>query len=600
MSNLSYSFITKLKRRMPVGRRQDRDLFFFAFTLSALLFLLPIGIGLELSGLHRSACSAYVGLACVLVAMGLWKFTGHLKIALLVYEATLLGLILFNAALLGGVTSPVMVWLGIVPLLPLFVASLVWAYGLLALSFLAVAVFYTFQIGGNPSGSMLDTAQASRFAAMMFGTFVIAQMVLIGTVTGVNTKRLRMIEKDNLRLRKLSTQLNQAHHYKEQFLTRVSHEMRTPLNAIHGYLQLLSRRDDLAPEAIEHIGHAGTSSAHLLSLINDLLDYAQIRQGQFSLTLQPTHLPSVIEKSHQILQGQAQQKQLQYTCHGHQRLPPWVMTDPDRLTQILLNLLGNAIKFTHRGQVELHTHYLPATATQGLLQLSVKDTGPGIPAALQEVIFQPFFQERSSQIAGHSMSLHGNGLGLSITESLLRAWQGQIQVESRVGTGSTFRVSIPITCIPAPEAPAVHARSALPATAAMRVLIVDDHAMNRMIAAAAIRKDLPQSTIDEAENGEQALQKMASRRYDIVLMDILMPDMSGIEVLQTVRKTYPRPYCDVRTFAFTANLDAHIQGQCEQAGFDGFIPKPFNMQSLIQTLIRISEKTQAAPQEQPS
>ena len=198
------------------------------------------------------------------------------------------------------------------------------------------------------------------------------------------------------------------------------------------------------------------------------------------------------------------------------------------------------------------------------------------------------------------MSLQGNWLGLSLTESLLRAWQGKIQLESTVGKGSTFRVSIPVTCVPAPEvrtADAAPAESAWSAAPEMRILIVDDHGMNRMIAAATIRKDLPQSRIDEAENGEQALQKMATQHYDIVLMDILMPDMSGIEVLQTVRKTYPRPYSDVKTLAFTANLDAHIQGQCEQAGFDGFIPKPFNAQSLIQTLIRTGANAQAGLQE---
>ncbi len=600
ISHFNYSFLTRLKRKMPIGRRHDRDVFFFAFTLSALVFLLPIAVGLQWSGLHASAWSAYVGLGCIAVALGLWKFLGHLKTALLVYEATLLGLILFNATLLGGITSPVLVWLGIVPLLPLFVASMVWAYGLLALSFLAIAVLYILEMVAPSTHAAGSTSTAAAFAAMMFGTFVLTQMLLITTVTGVAARRLRKIKKDNQRLRTLSAQLSQTNQHKDQFLTRVSHEMRTPLNAIHGYLQLLDRRDDLPKEAAEHIDHAGNSCTHLLGIINDLLDYAQIRQGQFRLNLQATQLPDLIEKAHLILQAQASQKQLAYTCIGHHALPAWVLIDPERLTQILLNLLGNAIKFTQQGHVELHTHYQPETPTRGMLHLSVKDTGPGIPGSLQAGIFQPFFQNRTAPSASNGMSLQGNGLGLSITDSLLRAWQGKIQLESTVGVGSTFRASIPVTCVPPPEAPTAHAapaESAWSTAPEMRILIVDDHGMNRMIAAATIRKDLPQSRIDEAENGEQALQKMAAHHYDIVLMDILMPDMSGIEVLQTVRKTYPRPYRDVKTLAFTANLDAHIQGQCEQAGFDGFIPKPFNAQSLIQTLIRTSANAPAGLQQ---
>jgi len=592
-SNASYRLLSLLKRRMPVGRRQENDVFFVAFAVSALVFLLPIAVGLQLVHLQASAYSACVGLGLIALALWVWKHTGHLKAALLLYEGTLLALILLNVHLLGGVMSPVMVWLGIVPLLPLFIASLRWAYVFLALSFLAVLVFY--MLSAQDTG---HSRQEKALAAMMFGTFIVTQMVLVGTVAGVATRRLRQIHKDNRRLRILTEQLRLSHTHKDRFLSSVSHEMRTPLNAIHGYLDLLRGRHDLPAEAAEHIGHAATAAAHLLGLINDLLDYAQIRQGQFTLSPQPVQLPALLQSAHTTLRALADEKGLAYTLHLSPQLPDWVQADPHRLTQILLNLLGNAIKFTARGQVALHAHYQPHSPQQGTLALRVVDTGPGIPEVLIEKIFTPFFQ---AQVQAHTsaqpgVALHGNGLGLSITDSLVKAWRGGIDIDTRLGEGSTFTVHLPVglsaACRPAPRP-----GEALPHAAPLRLLIVDDHAMNRMVAAATLRKAMPQLSIDQAENGQQGLEKLSSQRYDLVLLDIVMPDMSGIEVLQKVRQNCPPPYRHVKALAFTANLDAEVRAQCEQAGFDGFLAKPFNASSLINTLLQTLDQPFPQPQE---
>lgn len=586
----NYRLLSLLKRRMPVGRRQENDVFFVAFAVSALVFLLPIGVGLQLVHLHVSAYSAYAGLGLIALALWIWKRSARLKAALLLYEITLLALILLNVHLLGGVMSPVMVWLGIVPLLPLFIASLRWAYVFLALSFLAVLAFYALS-GQDPGHSLQEKA----LAAMMFGTFVITQMILISTVAGVATRRLRKIKKDNQRLRILTEQLSLSHAHKDRFLSSVSHEMRTPLNAIHGYLDLLRGRQDLPAEAAEHIGHAATAASHLLGLINDLLDYAQIRQGQFTLTPQPVPLPTLLQRAHATLKTLADEKGLQYTLHLSAQLPAWVQADPHRLTQILLNLLGNAIKFTPQGRVALHANYLAHDHQQGTLALRVVDTGPGIPAVLLEKIFTPFFQAHAQATTAPGVALHGNGLGLSITDSLVKAWQGGIDIDTRLGEGSAFTVHLPVRL-------AAAASQTLPdqtptSQAPLRLLIVDDHAMNRMVAAATLRKEMPQATIDQAENGQQGLEKLSRQRYDIVLLDIVMPDMSGIEVLHTLRSTCPPPYRDVKALAFTANLDADVRAQCEQAGFDGFLAKPFNAASLVKTLLQAMDSSLHHPQD---
>lgn len=567
---------------MPLGKRTFGDIFFLAFTLSAIIFLIPISIALYWVKLEASAYTAFAGLMMVTLCIFIWKKTQQLKIPLLIYELTLLALVLVNAYLNGGIGSPVMVWLGIVPLLPLFIASIQWAYAFLGLAFTAVLVFY-----GLTENLNLSEAEKSQnfFAAIMFGTFILAQTVLISTVHGIASNRLKRIAKNNQRLLILTEQLSLANEHKEKFLSSVSHEMRTPLNVIHGYLDLLRARIDLPTEAHEHISHVHGASTHMLSLINDLLDYSQIRHGQFTMAIQPVELPALIQQIFMALNHQAEKKQLLYTCTVSSTLPKWVKTDPTRLTQILINLLSNAIKFTVKGQIKLTVKFFQDHgSSNGSLHVEVSDTGPGIPSNELEKIYAPFYQIPNAQNTTHGHALQGNGLGLAITQALINNLRGKIQVSSIVGFGTVFNVEIPMVDLsdqmlaaPTDSQTQIELRKS-----PLIILVVDDHALNRMVASATIRKHFPDCQIDQAENGQEALQKMSVKIYDVVLLDIVMPDLSGIEVLRTVRTTYPQPYCAVKTIAFTANVEADIKDECERTGFDGFLSKPFNAQTLIQ------------------
>ncbi len=586
--NYNYRLLSQLKRRIPVGKRSEQDLFFLSFSLSAIIFLIPISVVLEWMQLQASAYTAYTGVALITACIWLWKTTKHLKTALAIYEFTLLTLVLVNAYLLGGVTSPVMVWLGIVPLLPLFIASLKWAYAFLGLAFMAVLLFYGLSFSTTFQLQLTTESKTEQlFAALMFCTFIIAQTVLISTVQGITASRFRKIAKDNQRLFTLTEQLGLAHEHKDKFLSHVNHEMRTPLNVIHGYLELLRIRQDLPFEAQEQIAQLSSASTHMLSLVNDLLDYSQIHQGQFTLAFQPVELPPLIEQVFSSLRNQARQKNLDFIYTASPTLPRWIQTDPTRLTQILLNLLGNAIKFTPLGTVQLEVSCSKHEKTgEATLHISVSDTGPGIPAAVLNKIYAPFYQLHPPKAQQNGHALKGNGLGLAITHGLVKNWQGEIKVTSIVGKGSTFSVTIPVTeSNQAKLRPAIQLQDQeAPLPLPLRILVVDDHAMNRMVASATIRKHLPNCHIEQAENGHEALQKMATQLYDAVLLDIVMPDISGIEVLQTVRQKYPSPHNRVRTIAFTANVESDIKKQCEQTGFDGFLSKPFNAQTLIQIL----------------
>lgn len=578
-----------MKRLMPLGKRHPRDLFFIISVLCALVFLVPITAMLIWQGMQVSAFSCVIAWSLVALSLGLWRRNVPLLASVLVFECSLLSLILFNVTFLGGVISPVLIWLGIVPILPFFITRRIWCYVFLVFSFCSVIAILWLQLHGyiaSPPGTSIPQIWSG---GLMYSLFVFAQMILVALVDANNLLRLRKAKHNNERLRMLTQALEQVSLHKDRFLFTVSHEMRTPLNAVYGFLELLRQRDDLPEVAAIQIGHAASSATHLLTIINDLLDYSQIRQGYFSLVMEPVDLPLLLQETHQILEEQAERKQLGYVWQAITPLPRGAMVDPHRLTQILLNLLGNAIKFTHTGEVRMEVAYHGLDEYHGDLQLQVIDNGVGIPSGQLERIFEPFVQLMNKDPVANDSALRGNGLGLAITCSLVHAWGGQISAHNRPEGGSLFKVRLPIettqpradaspnTLGPGPAFAALHQRHC-------DFLVVDDHAMNRMVARAAIQRYFPDSRIDEAQNGEQALEKMAAHLYDLVLMDIVMHDISGIDVVRIVRDTFPEPYRHVPVVALTANLANDIVKRCEACNIAAIVPKPFKVDMLIQTM----------------
>lgn len=439
----------------------------------------------------------------------------------------------------------------------------------------------TLAAAGDPSW------QNITFGVVMFSLMLLAQIVLVQTYDMAHEQQLRRLRQTNRRLEMLSRNLELAHAHKDQFLAMVSHEMRTPLNAVMGYLGLLISDKALPSNAVQYAQGANDSAAHLVTVINDLLDFSQIQQGKLVLSLQAINLRDLLTSTHQTLSPRAAQQGLGYTVTLAPNLPEWAMVDPHRLTQIMLNLLGNALKFTTAGHVRLHAEF-QASATQpqhGWLCLSVQDTGRGIPESSLNDIFKPFVQlQTSDKHLRQGNALHGNGLGLAITRSLVQSHKGTLQVSSQVGLGSTFTVKLPIDVAAAP----ISRRNADITThpAAMDLLVVDDHATNRLVATATIMRGLPNAHVDHAVNGTEALEKMRRHRYDLVLMDLIMPDLSGIEVVQRIRQETQPPMCDVPVVALTANLAEDAAQECLSLGFKQVLPKPFTRKALLQAIVQ--------------
>ena len=588
---LSRNIIFFIKDRLPVGMRTTQDIYFVVFVISALAFIIPTCPWFFALGQERAGYSVAVVAAVIALTMLLWRyFKLPLPWAQNIYQANLLAVILYNAWFMGGLTSPVMVWLGIVPVLPLFTAkSRSWVYIWMGLSFSSVLAFYLLQTRGAIPVLTQESPEDLAFRALMYAMLLLTQLSLINAVDMLSESTLRHISRTNTRLNLLSIDLQKANAHKDQFLAMVSHEMRTPLNAVMGYLSLMSTDQRLPEDAVDFVKGAQNSAAHLLTVINDLLDYSQIQNGRVVLNPQVFNLHVMLHKTHSIFKPRASDLGLNYKLVISPTLPEWVRGDQHRLAQIIINLLGNALKFTDKGHVTTQVDYETTAPNEGQLVIRVIDSGRGIPVEAQHKIFKPFVQltQADGQAAPRD-ALRGNGLGLSITRTLITSHGGTIGLHSEVGVGSEFRVDIPLPVAPAPpkSVPALELIDHTP----VKLLIVDDHAVNRMVATATIQRSMPNAQIDQAENGTQGLEKMSATLYDLVLLDLVMPDIDGIEVMRRVRGTLSPPYRDVQVVALTANVAEEALKTCLAVGISEVMPKPFDRLTLVNTIIRHCSK----------
>jgi CheY-like chemotaxis protein len=373
-------------------------------------------------------------------------------------------------------------------------------------------------------------------------------------------------------------ELARANQAKTDFLSTMSHELRTPLNAILGYAQILRRNTRLDERQIAGLNVIQQSGEHLLTLINDILDLAKVEAGKLELSLTDIALAKFLRIIAKIVNIRARQKGLDFICDLAPKLPRGIHADEGRLRQVLLNLLTNAVKFTDRGRVSLRVRFTPPMR----LRFEVQDTGIGVNADQLEAIFQPF-----EQVSDAKRRLGGAGLGLSISRQFVRRMGSDIQVTSAPGVGSTFwfELDVPVTETEVMTRP----ERLVTGYAGPRkvVLVVDDVAENRAMAGEMLRQ--LGFEVVEAINGPEALQKAEIRHPDWILMDIVMPDMDGLEATRRLRQL--PGLADVPIIAMSASASGRDQQKSLAAGVNAFVPKPIDLDQLltqIDSLLTIS------------
>jgi CheY-like chemotaxis protein/nitrogen-specific signal transduction histidine kinase len=363
---------------------------------------------------------------------------------------------------------------------------------------------------------------------------------------------------------------------KSAFLAVISHEVRTPMNGVLGMLQLLDT-DRLAPDQRRYLEIANSSGETLLSLIDTLLDHARLESGSEILEPREFDLGTLVRNTVELLRPKAAAKHLRLALKIEPTaFPPLVNADPTRINRVLLNLLGNAIKFTEGGSIDVTVRL-----TKSLLCIEVADTGIGIPPAAQGRIFDDFIQADASI----ARRFGGSGLGLAICRRIARLMKGDLTVESTPGLGSTFRftaevmVPVPLDASPSPA----------PAPGSLRVLVVDDEPFNRDIALVMLNRLGHQVVL--ADDGTAAIAAAATQDFDVVLMDLHMPGMDGIEVMARIRRLGMPRRARVPVVAMTADLTPASQKRCRDAGVVEILGKPVSIDTLRKTLELVAAVT---------
>ncbi len=372
---------------------------------------------------------------------------------------------------------------------------------------------------------------------------------------------------------------------KSQFLANMSHEIRTPLTAVVGFTSLLREDPSLSGAAAAYVSRIAGAGNALLAIVNDILDFSKLEAGLIEIRQRPTDVVEVCRETLGVFATQAEGKGLSLQFVADPCLLRRVsMIDSERLRQMLVNLIGNAVKFTETGAVAVRV--LPGRADD-TVTIEVSDTGPGLDADAQALLFQRFTQIDGSMTRRHG----GTGLGLAICKGLSEAMGGSVGLDSHVGEGSTFRLTLPIPEANLPERSDEHGEIA--AIDGTRVFVVDDNQVNRELA----RKVLEAAGCDvtEASCGLEAVERLGQFPVDVVLMDLRMPGMNGHQTLARLREA-PGPNQDIPVMAFTA--DADIAGDGDLDAFDGVVRKPIAPLEMYAIIARATQWTDADDKEE--
>jgi len=484
----------------------------------------------------------------------------------------------------GGINSGTMVWTTVltVPATLLLSRTLAMFWGLMALLGNLVILVLT---QNGILNSLTDMSNDVMGWTLMNKMLVACMaMGVVWLAERMHSQQVDRLDKSHQVLEETHQALRQAQAHKDEFIASVGHELRTPMNAILGLNGLL--RSELAtnPDDVDVVDHIRRSTEQLLQVVNDILDFSQLQAGRLSLREDRFALSETVQSVLDLLGDKARSKGLVMRLDDLAVQGLWVQGDRQRLIQVLRHLLDNAVKFTAQGHVLVRIKSVPS----GVL-FEIEDTGIGIAADRLQQVFNRFehADSQTNRLYG------GTGLGLSICERLVSLQGGHIGVSSVLGQGTTFWFDLPLSVMAADSVPASSPLDPLKGRS-LRILLVDDNAVNLMVATLMIRKFMPQAEIIEANGGAAALDLLRERSFDLVLMDMAMPDIDGLQVTRILRENYPEPVCHVPVLGLTASTHPVDRERCLEAGMNEVLNKPLDE---VQMMAQLSKMAWPAPQE---
>jgi len=496
------------------------------------------------------------------------------------HAATLIGgfMALYIAAHTGGINSNAMVWLNVLAVPVLLLRgprqTLVWL-GLIELAILGMMLATRY---GYVSSHTDISAYGVPWALVNQMLALLDLMFAVRVYDHMHTLQLRELERRNVELRATHHALMQAQAHKDEFVAAVGHELRTPMNAILGFNGVLRRELADRPQEVEVVDHIRRSTDHLLQVVNEILDFSQLQAGKMQLYPQDFDLPAALREVMDKREAQARHKGLDWGLEGAEAVMPRAHMDRQRLQQVLGLLLDNAIKFTAQGQVLLRVSQVGER-----LRCEVHDTGRGIAPERQAHIFNRF--EYADVQTNRTYG--GTGLGLTICDKLVHLMHGEIGLHSMPGQGSVFWLELPLQPALAPAEPQQEQNEdATTEEQTLDILVVDDNAVNLMVARLQLQKVWPRARITTVGSAAQALQLLDVQGFDVALVDMIMPEMDGMQLTQQIRQRFPAITARMPIIALTANTNPVERERCLAAGMDEVLHKPMDSDSLRHSVNR--------------
>ncbi len=506
--------------------------------------------------------SVIFGLLCLMVPNPK-LFTTVVNAALVVAA----GLMFYITSQTGASNSPAMVWMTILAIPALLLLGRRWAVFWLGVILFISFLQYVAVMQGWLNGRV-NTTESTVFWVLLNQVVVMLTLMLaVVFYAKLHQSQINEVEQRSHKLEQTQAALQQTQSHKDEFIASVGHELRTPMNAILGLNGVLLAELSADPARVRIAEHIRDSTQQLLHVVNDILDFSQLEASRLVLVPKPVQLEKCLRESLRHFETRAQLKGLSTTWQFQPGLPTWVLLDSQRMHQILGNLIDNAIKFTPQGGIRV------VVVMQGTqLRLEVHDTGLGIPPDLQKNIFNRF-EHADIQT---NRAYGGTGLGLAICEKLVGLHGGRIGVHSTPLQGSQFWFELPLQTAQVPAEPEASFNANLPNHRALHFLLVDDDTVNRMVGELVIKKSWPDATITTASSGKEALDLLNTLPVDVVLMDMVMPDMDGMETTRRLR-THPNPsVANLPVLGLTANNNSQDHLQCMQAGMNAVMTKPID------------------------
>jgi signal transduction histidine kinase/ActR/RegA family two-component response regulator len=509
--------------------------------------------------------------ACLLFWVRVWALFAtivHTVMALLVL------LTVFTASQTGGIHSTSVVWLSVLSVAVLLLlgraATLVWI-GLMLFSILVLTgMTWMGWVGSHApvSSSVANWAWLNHLLALL------NLMMGVRIYEHLQQVQLRKLNQRNDDILATHQALILAQAHKDEFVAAVGHELRTPMNAILGFNGVLRRELADDPEQLAVVGHIRRSTEHLLQVVNDILDFSQLQAGQLRLNPQDYVLQGLVDELEKRYSEKALSKGVALRMSCDRALPMRLHGDRGRLSQILNNLVDNAIKFTSQGLVQVRM------LRQGdALRVEVQDSGRGIAPERQQHIFRRF--EHADVQTNRAYG--GTGLGLTLCEKLVLLHGGQIGVQSQPGQGAMFWLEIPLAAAQDQTAEAHVPDDGLVAEA-LKMLVVDDNTVNLMVAQLQLQKCWPKAEITTVDSAAKALNLLDKQAFDVALVDMIMPDMDGMQLTQKIRAQFPDKAAKMPILALTANTNPVDRDKCLAAGMSEVLHKPMDTLVLVRTV----------------